>query len=158
MGLIAVYKLGYGLEGNVCLVKEKDTMYSDGITVDAGKAAYEIFEQVFYAAMEAEAHIYMMCLDGRGKVLGLFEVSHGSMESTVLNLQGIFARAVICGAKGIIVAHSHPGEGCEITEEDEGNFRELVEASEVMGIPVLDYMVLGNMEYVSFKEKCLMGE
>lgn len=158
MGLMSVYRLGYDLERQVCLRKERDTMYSDEITVNIGKVAYEIFEQVFYPLLEAETHIYMMCLDSKHKVKGLFEVSHGSMKSTVLNLQGIFARAFLCGARGFIVAHNHPEGELEITMEDEEFFKELVEAGKLMGVPVLDYMVLGNMEYASFKEKGLLGE
>ena len=158
MGLMTVYKLGYGLDGNLCLIKEKDTMYSGEITVSIGKTAYGILEQVFYPAIEAESTLYMMALDSRNKVLGLFKVSHGSMKCTLLNLQGIFTRAVICGASGIIVAHSHPGVGCEITGEDEAYCKELRKASELMGITLIDYMILGNMEYISFREKGLLGE
>ena len=156
MGLIKVFKVEYDLERMPCLVKEHDTMYSDEITVEAPKTAFEILNDVFHPALKTEEYIYLMACDTAGHVKGLFVVSQGMVNGTLLNIQGIFTRTLLCNASKIIVAHNHPSRNCFISKEDEACCNKLKAACEIMEITLLDFMILGEWEYCSFREKYLL--
>lgn len=106
--------------------------------------------------LKVEEYMYLMACDAADHVKGLFIVSQGMINGTLLNVYGIIARTLLCGATQIILAHNHPSGACVISKEDEACCKQLKLACEIMGITLMDFMVLGNWEYSSFKEKWLL--
>jgi DNA repair protein RadC len=51
------------------------------------------------------------------------------------------------------VAHNHPSGDPRPSDEDRELTRALVKTGEIIGIPVLDHVVIGDNKYYSFKEK-----
>lgn len=50
------------------------------------------------------------------------------------------------------MAHNHPSGNLEPSNEDIELTRQLLKASDVLSIPVLDHLILGNGEFVSLRE------
>ena len=63
-----------------------------------------------------------------------------------------FAPAVLAHAASILVAHNHPSGDPRPSEEDNNLTRVLVETGNIMGIPVLDHLIIGDGRYYSYKE------
>lgn len=156
MGLIKVFRMEYDLDKLPCLEVEHHIGYSDLFIVDKPKVAYDIFREAFHPELKVEEYMYLMACDAADHVKGLFIVSQGMVNGTLLNIHGIMVRALLCGANRIIVAHNHPSGNCVISKEDEVCCKQLKSACEIMGITLMDFMILGDWKYSSFKEMWLL--
>lgn len=156
MGLIKVFRMEYDLFRLPCLEEEYSIGYVDSFVIDKPRIAYEIFREAFRPELKVEEYMYLMACDAADHVKGLFIVSQGMINGTLLNVYGIMQRALLCGASQIIVAHNHPSGECNISKEDEACCKQLKSACDIMGITLMDFMILGNCEYSSFKEKWLL--
>jgi site-specific DNA recombinase len=55
----------------------------------------------------------------------------------------------------VLFAHNHPSGDPEASEDDVNLTRRLVEAGEIMGIDVLDHVIIGEQNFLSFKREGL---
>jgi len=55
-------------------------------------------------------------------------------------------------AASVIIAHNHPSGDPEPSREDIKVSNQIVKAGEILGIPVIDHVVIGDRAY-SFKDK-----
>ena len=60
---------------------------------------------------------------------------------------------MISNAACLLVFHNHPSGEAEPSEEDIRATMRMKKAGELMGIPVVDHIILGDREYVSFAER-----
>jgi DNA repair protein RadC len=65
----------------------------------------------------------------------------------------VFGPAVREGAAALIVVHNHPSGDPEPSAEDLSVTRRLIEAGELLGVPLLDHVVVGDVGYVSIRER-----
>lgn len=63
---------------------------------------------VFRLNRPTEEYMYMLALDNKCELLGVFEVAHGTVNATLYNLREIFICALLCGASCIVLTHNHP--------------------------------------------------
>jgi DNA repair protein RadC len=56
----------------------------------------------------------------------------------------------------MILLHNHPSGDPSPSREDIAVTRRLVQAGEIMDIPVLDHIIIGNNSFASLKEKGFM--
>lgn len=101
---------------------------------------------------ETEEHMYMLCLNTKLKLNGIFEVSHGSVNSSVCGTREIFQKALLGNAVSIILIHNHPSGDCTPSREDIKVTERLKEAGKIVGVDVLDHIIIGQ-SYCSLKEK-----
>ena len=70
-----------------------------------------------------------------------------------------FAAALIfdaCGAAAVILVHNHPSGDPTPSRDDRMVTDALLAASDVIGVPVHDHVVIGRGRYVSFAEQGYM--
>ena len=58
-------------------------------------------------------------------------------------------------AASVIFVHNHPSGDPEPSKEDIQITNRLVEAGNIVGIKILDHIIIGNEQYVSFKDRGL---
>ena len=131
------------------LVKENSCNYPVNV-LNNPQAAAEMLNDVFRLNKQAEEHLYMIALNTKGKPLGVFEISHGTVNSALCNPREIFIRSLLCGASGIILAHNHPSGDITPSKEDMTMHRRTKEAGQLIGIELLDSIIVGD-GYYSFK-------
>ena len=101
---------------------------------------------------EPEEYMYMICMNVKNKVIGVFEISHGTVNASLVTPREVFQKALLANAVSIIVMHNHPSGDSTPSREDIEVTKRLVEAGKVIGIEVLDHIVVGD-RYSSLKEK-----
>lgn len=104
---------------------------------------------------ESEEYMHMICLNTKNRVIGVFEVSHGNVNSSIVGTREIFQKALLANAVAIILMHNHPSGDPKPSHEDIEVTKRIVEAGKILGIQVLDHLVIGD-QYVSLKEKGYM--
>lgn len=71
-------------------------------------------------------------------------VSRGTADKTFLHPREIFRQAIRLGAVSVIVAHNHPSGDATPSDEDIEETARLVEAGNLVGIPLDDHLVIGR--------------
>jgi len=105
---------------------------------------------------EKREHFLVVLLDARHRVLREEIVSIGSLTSSIVHPREVFAPAVRASAGAVLFVHNHPSGDPRPSEEDVAVTRRLVQASELLGIAVLDHVIVGDGDYSSFKERGLL--
>jgi DNA repair protein RadC len=107
------------------------------------------------SALEQE-HMRVVLLDTRHRLLGIHEVYKGSLNVSMVRVGEVFREAIRRNCAAIIVAHNHPSGDASPSSEDAGINVQLVEAGNLLDIPVLDHIVVGSGgHWVSMKERGL---
>ena len=98
----------------------------------------------------------MFALDTKNKIIGVFTVSTGSLNASIVHARDVFQRAILSNAASVILVHNHPSGDPAPSPEDVELTRKLVEAGRVMDVAVLDHVVIGDGRFVSLKERGVM--
>ncbi len=138
------------------LVKESNARYDldDKRATDPAKV-YEISEMIFNFKKQAEEIFAILCLDTKNNVTGAFEISRGSLNSSIVHPREVFKRAILNNAASIILLHNHPSGNSEPSREDRVMTDRMVDSGKLLGIAVLDHVIAGDY-YYSFKEEGLL--
>ena len=99
-----------------------------------------------------EEYMYMICMNTKNRIIGVFEISHGTVSSSIVGTREIFQKALLANAVSIILIHNHPSGDPTPSREDIEVTRRISEAGKIIGIDVLDHIVIGD-RYVSLKER-----
>ena len=145
------------------LVKERAYNYkTENSHLESADKVVKMMCDVFQIHLRAEEYVYLLSLDTKCKVLGIFEVGHGTVNACLLHTREIMIRNVLCGASAFIVAHNHPSGELSISKEDVSTTKKLYEAGELMGIHLLDHIIIGREDekeaYYSMAEHGLLKE
>ena len=92
-------------------------------------------------------------LNSRGDFLGDKEVFRGSVNASVASPREVFIEAVRHDAVGVVLLHNHPSGDPMPSREDILLTKRLIQAGEVLAIPLVDHIVIGDNRYYSFREK-----
>lgn len=114
---------------------------------------YHLFHEVLKLQLRTEEYVYLVGLNTKGFILGVFEVAHGNASSCVLNGCGIFQRLLLVGATGFVVVHNHPSGDPTPSEADLSATKQLKKQAELMEITMLDHLIIGNDNFYSILEK-----
>ena len=81
------------------------------------------------------------------------EIAKGTANATFLHPRDIFAKALSLGAVSLIVVHTHPSGDATPSEDDIRETARLIDAGNMMGIPLDDHIVIGcgTALYVSIR-------
>jgi DNA repair protein RadC len=101
-------------------------------------------------------HFLALLLDGRNRIIRRVQISEGSLNQSIVHPREVFHPAVRESAAAVILVHNHPTGDPAPSQEDIAITRRLKEAGDIMGIRVLDHIIIGDGEYVSFVERGLM--
>jgi DNA repair protein RadC len=101
-------------------------------------------------------YFLVLLLDGKNRIIRRVQVSEGSLNQSIVHPREVFSPAVKESAAAMILVHNHPTGDPAPSQEDIAITRRLKEAGEIMGIRVLDHIIVGDGEYLSFVERGLM--
>lgn len=101
---------------------------------------------------EPEEYMYMICMNMKNKVIGVFEISHGTVNASLVTPREVFQKALLANAVSIILMHNHPSGDSTPSREDINITKRLIEAGKIVGVEVLDHIIIGE-RYSSLKEK-----
>ncbi len=106
------------------------------------------------AHLEQE-HLRVLLLDTRHRVTAMPELYKGNVNSSVVRVAEVFRDAIRQTSPALIVVHNHPSGDPAPSSDDIAVTRQLVAASELLDIEVLDHIVIGEQGFVSMRERGL---
>lgn len=105
---------------------------------------------------ENKEHFCIVILNTKNHIIDMPIISVGSQSSSVVHPREVFKTAIEASASSIILVHNHPSGDSEPSHDDVTVTKRLVKCGELLQIPVLDHIVIGDDEYCSFKEHGLI--
>lgn len=138
------------------LVKVEGRRYEGSAIVSTPKDAAQHIENVFDMSHQPEEIMVLLTLNTKNRVTGAFEVSRGTLNSSLVHPREVYKRALMNNAAGIIIAHNHPSGDLTPSKPDIETTKRLKEAGEILGVDLLDHLILGDKRYLSFREQGLM--
>ncbi|OUC11984.1 MAG: hypothetical protein B0A82_25135 [Alkalinema sp. CACIAM 70d] len=117
---------------------------------DPAVAAAALSHQLMWQSQE---HFAVLLLDVKNRLLGTQVVTIGTATETLAHPREIFREVIKQGATRLIIAHNHPSGSLEPSAEDISLTRQLLKAAQILSIPLLDHLILGNGDFVSLREQ-----
>jgi DNA repair protein RadC len=114
---------------------------------------YEIWDQDLINLQE---QFYVLYLNNAKDIVCWRCLHTGMMTSTVLDIRMLFGFALGCGATGIIVAHNHPTGQLKPSNSDISLTITIKMAGELLDVPLLDHIIIGNGKGFSFRDEGLI--
>ena len=102
---------------------------------------------------EEQELLICMMLDTKNHLLGDEMIFKGTVNISLANPREIFLSAVSYHAVGILLVHNHPSGDCTPSQADVDFTQRVKEAGELLGIPLLDHIIIGDCKYLSFREQ-----
>ena len=97
-----------------------------------------------------------LAMNTKNHVIAILPVSQGSLNASIVHPRELFQRAILSNGASLILAHNHPSGDSSPSPEDIALTRRLVEAGQLLDIPILDHIILGYGNFYSFKEHGLI--
>jgi DNA repair protein RadC len=150
---ITKYDLELSNERLPTLVKEESHNYKYARTLNTPGDIVRMMNEIFHLQDKAEERVYILAMDTKCKVAGVFEISKGTVNHSFASPREIFIRVLLAGVVNMIMIHNHPSGDPTPSEIDFNLYKRLKEVSNLMEINFCDNIIIGKDDYVSFNER-----
>ena len=133
------------------LIKEKSFNFQGSL--NSPEAIYDIMIKEYSLHDRSEEYLYCLFFNTQNKLLGISEISHGTVNSSIVSPREILIRALLLQSVNIIIVHNHPSGDPEPSLEDDKVTKRLYKAGELIGMTLLDHIIIGDSYYYSYMEK-----
>lgn len=133
----------------------------ENLTIQEGLAEYAtnpvsdsqtVYSLFSFLKQETKEHFIALHLDVKNRILCIDRVSTGTMTNSFVHPREVFKTALLSSAASLILIHNHPSGSPNPSRDDIALTEKLKKAGEIVGIPILDHVIIGD-GYVSLKEK-----
>ena len=128
-------------------ISGRDVLTSSAATRDYLRAKFGRCEQEIFSCL---------FLSNQHHVLKLEELFKGTIDGAAVYPREVVKRSLQCNAAAVIFAHNHPSGVAEPSQADIAITRKLIQALQTIDVRVLDHLVIGSNEVVSFAERGLL--
>jgi DNA repair protein RadC len=119
------------------------------VTLSTPEDVYQVVKR--YAKAKQEYFI-VLTLNGAHAVLSISIASIGLVNKTIVHPREVFNRAIHDMATAIIVCHNHPSGLPSPSEEDIKITKCLMDAGNLLGIPLLDHLIITKGGFTSLNK------
>ena len=137
------------------LVRESSHRYGniESRHIDGPEDAVRIINAVLDLEHEAQEIFGELFLDAKNNLVGMREVSRGSLTASIAHPREVYQAALLSGAcANLIIFHNHPSGDPTPSTEDIHISKQMKRAGEILGIPLLDHIIIGDGRFTSMKE------
>ncbi len=124
--------------------------------VSATRHAAEIFRPLFYGARNEM--VFLLCLDGKGKVLGCPKIREGNVNAADISTRQIVELALNHNAVQVILAHNHVSGLALPSDEDRATTLYLREILRQVGVVLADHLIFVDDDMVSMRDSGYLRE
>lgn len=112
-----------------------------------------LMAQLRHRAQEVFAVLF---LDSQNRLIAYDEIFFGTIDAASVYPREVVKKALARNAAAAILAHNHPSGLAEPSQADRRITQRLQEALDLVGVRVIDHMVVGDKEVISFAERGLI--
>ena len=136
---------------SVALVKESAHKYDDIPTsLNNPEKVVKYADSILNFNTLTKENFVLVPVDNKLKPLGVFVLTIGTVDASIVSSRDVFQAALLCNASSIFVLHNHPSGDPTPSAEDKRVTERLRKAGELMNIPLLAHLIVGeNGKYYS---------
>ena len=124
--------------------------FKKGIRFDKPATIADYYkEQVRHLEVE---QVILVMTDGKNQFLKDCVLSIGTVNMSLISPREIFMTALKAHAVHILLVHNHPSGDPTPSRDDIEITKRIHEASQIMNIPLVDHIIIGDTTYMSLKE------
>lgn len=98
----------------------------------------------------------VLFLDAQHRLIQMDTLFRGTLTQTSVYPREVVKAALACNAGAVVLAHNHPSGLAEPSRADQLLTQALTQALQLVDIRVLDHLVIGHGQAVSFRERGLL--
>lgn len=106
---------------------------------------------------KGQEELVLLLLNGRNRLIGDRIISRGTVNGAMSSPREIFIEAMRRQAVYVILMHNHPSGDPTPSQEDILFTRQVFQTGEMIGIPLLDHIIIGDCCYVSLRERGILS-
>jgi DNA repair protein RadC len=110
---------------------------------EAIKFAESVLKPYFEDKRDQE-EMLVVTLDTKHRPIRITRTTRGVLDASLVHPREVFRIAVADCAAAIILAHNHPSGDSQPSPQDLSTTSRIVEAGQLMGIPLLDHLIVGD--------------
>lgn len=134
-------------------------MPENGITLNHSSKTYDALMVIFNSALlDIQQQAYAVFMDAENRVLGWRSIAIGNTKACIVDIKFIAAIACKTLSAKVILAHNRPSGKLTPSNSEKRVTFNLVNALQILDIELLDYMIVSNNGYFSFKDKGIITE
>ena len=99
--------------------------------------------------------VYLLCLDGKCKVLACRKLGQGSVNSVGVPIRRVVETALSVNASSVVLAHNHPSGLALPTQEDIQVTKKVALALYLVGVQLSDHVIVADEDFVSLADSGL---
>lgn len=100
--------------------------------------------------------VLLVMLDGKNRLLRDEVLSTGTVNASLISPREVFIKAMKENASNIMLLHNHPSGDPTPSRQDILVTTKIKEVSDIVDIPLIDHIIIGDNKYTSFKQKGLL--
>jgi len=126
-------------------------------TLERFTSPAQVFDFFHHELRDNRKELFLiLLLDGKNRIVCFDRVSIGSLNQAIVHSREVFKTACLSNAAAVLLVHNHPTGDPTPSQEDIAITRRLKESGEILGIKVLDHIIVGDDEFLSFVERGLL--
>ena len=145
LSIVAALELGLRRRHSEVLEKQ---------VIVTSKDAFELFYP--YLTDSHYEGFWVLFLNRANRRLSVQNISEGGQAGTVADPKKIFKLALEQNAASMILCHNHPSGNLKPSEADIKLTRKLKDAGQMLDMPVLDHLIIGDEKYYSFADEGML--
>ncbi|MCI8477949.1 MAG: DNA repair protein RadC [Oscillospiraceae bacterium] len=118
--------------------------------IQNSKDAYQVLAHYFFGARSEM--LYVLCLDGKQKFLGVRKVGEGDVNTVQISPRLVAQAALSLNAACVIVAHNHVSGLAFPSREDRIATKELQQILDGVGVQLIDHLIFVDDDMVSLRD------
>lgn len=119
------------------------------INITSSDKVYEFLKQLYPVDISHKECFICLYLSHSHKIIGYDIMSIGGVASCIVPIEEILKNALLCNAKAIILTHNHPSGQLIASDQDRKVTDDIVKASKLFNINVLDHIIVTEDGYKS---------
>lgn len=100
----------------------------------------------------AVEYLYMLCLDNQLHLIGIYNISIGAINKTVVSSREVIINAALANAYHIILVHNHPSGDPRPSKSDINITLRIRDALKICDMYLTDHIIVGRDAYLSMRE------
>ena len=150
---ITKYTTLLGESNTARLIKEGATNYPQEDRMDSPEKIVRMLDGLYGASLQTEEVVWLVTADNKMRNVGVFELSRGATDMSVIDARSVFMKALLCNARYIILAHDHPSGDPAPSKDDLAAMKNIIECGKMLGLPLRDFLIIGQGQYWSGAEE-----